>query len=244
VISFYFDASCIETAPTSTARMIAERWIAQDGICPICGKPMQAVSRLGKQNAASLDHVYPRCRRQHRRGAPRPAGLGHHNRSPVGRTVAAHGRCNSRKGDRQPTGCEIIWLLAVNARLGLDRPTTRWTPPAKENPMALESKLPAVVRFGDVFPVCPWCRSPDVGDATFTLNALAYAHDADVLNRQNVVDRDGVAEEAALKADCPSFGKPFAVQLRTYISDGNELQFGRLWPIRTDADLKLLRGAS
>lgn len=52
--------------------------------------------------SVSTDHVYPKS-------------------SNVGlqpNTVAAHIRCNSLKGNRMPTGCELIWLEAVNARLG------------------------------------------------------------------------------------------------------------------------------
>lgn len=29
-----------------------------------------------------------------------------------------HKRCNGAKGDREPTGCELIWLEMVKARTG------------------------------------------------------------------------------------------------------------------------------
>lgn len=79
------------------------RWVAirqmlvreQDGLCAICGQPM----RQGDRN---IDHVWPR-------GAGGYHGLGN--------LVAAHFDCNNRKGHQLPTGCEIIQLVAVCARL-------------------------------------------------------------------------------------------------------------------------------
>jgi hypothetical protein len=50
----------------------------------------------------SVDHVWPRRFR---------FGL-------IGNQLIAHQLCNNRKGDREPTACEIIWLHAVNAQLG------------------------------------------------------------------------------------------------------------------------------
>jgi 5-methylcytosine-specific restriction endonuclease McrA len=70
----------------------------QGGICPLCGGSLY----LG---GLSVDHVWPR------RGAGR--GMKYN-------LVAAHQRCNHRKGDRLPTGCELVWLTAVNARLGIE----------------------------------------------------------------------------------------------------------------------------
>lgn len=52
---------------------------------------------------ASIDHVYPRAH-----GGP----------DAIGNFVAMHYRCNQRKADRAPTGCELIWLAAVNAAIG------------------------------------------------------------------------------------------------------------------------------
>lgn len=52
----------------------------------------------------SVDHVIPRARGGH---------------DGAGNTVAAHIPCNVQKGDRSPTGCELLWLSAVNLRLGL-----------------------------------------------------------------------------------------------------------------------------
>jgi hypothetical protein len=35
-----------------------------------------------------------------------------------GNLLAAHRKCNGEKGDRDPTGCELIWLEVVNERSG------------------------------------------------------------------------------------------------------------------------------
>jgi 5-methylcytosine-specific restriction endonuclease McrA len=53
---------------------------------------------------ASLDHVIPKALN----GADR-----------LGNLVAAHRGCNHRKGSHPPTGCTLVWLLAVNNRLGV-----------------------------------------------------------------------------------------------------------------------------
>jgi 5-methylcytosine-specific restriction endonuclease McrA len=37
----------------------------------------------------------------------------------LGNVVLAHWACNNRKGDQRPTGCELIWLMLVNTRLGV-----------------------------------------------------------------------------------------------------------------------------
>lgn len=75
---------------------------AQDGLCALCGRPMGAANR-------SVDHVIPKA-------------LG--GRNCVGNLLIAHSPCNGAKGDRPPTGCEMVWLLAVNNRLNLE--PSRW----------------------------------------------------------------------------------------------------------------------
>jgi 5-methylcytosine-specific restriction endonuclease McrA len=72
-------------------------WDAQRGICGLCGKPMR-----GGQND-SLDHVIPHS-------------LGGHNGA--GNSLLCHSECNGRKSNDVPTGCEMVFLLAVNARIG------------------------------------------------------------------------------------------------------------------------------
>lgn len=72
----------------------------QGGLCAGCG----CKCRLSQ---ASLDHVIPMML----------GGL-----HALGNWLVMHPWCNRRKSGRMPTGCELIWLLAVNARLGV-RPT-------------------------------------------------------------------------------------------------------------------------
>lgn len=69
---------------------------AQGRLCGICGERMTC-------RQATIDHV-------------RPKGRGGPDR--FGNIVAAHAVCNERKSGRKPHGCELIWLDAVNARLG------------------------------------------------------------------------------------------------------------------------------
>lgn len=71
---------------------------AQEGICAFCGKPMGHDA-----SCHSLDHVIP-------------VALGGDNG--VGNYVLCHSECNRRKANDVPTGCEMVWLLAVNARIG------------------------------------------------------------------------------------------------------------------------------
>lgn len=73
-------------------------YVAQDGVCALCGQPM-----TGRPFQFSLDHVVPRSKG----GA-----------DGFGNLVLCHGECNGRKTNDDPTGCEMIWLIAVNARLG------------------------------------------------------------------------------------------------------------------------------
>jgi 5-methylcytosine-specific restriction endonuclease McrA len=78
-------------------------WVAQDGRCGLCGEKMPALTTRNKGHRWTVDHVWPRR-------------YGFFN---LGSTVLAHGPCNTRKGDRDPTGCELVMLAAANARLNL-----------------------------------------------------------------------------------------------------------------------------
>lgn len=69
----------------------------QGKICPICGEHMEG------QSVTTIDHVIPKSR-----GGP----------DRLGNFLCTHKPCNARKADRMPTGCELVWLLAVNNRLG------------------------------------------------------------------------------------------------------------------------------
>lgn len=72
---------------------------AQGGLCAICG------TSLPKEfHRVSFDHVIPRA-------------LG--GVDAIGNFVVTHGECNGDKSNDIPTGCEMIWLLMVNAKLGV-----------------------------------------------------------------------------------------------------------------------------
>lgn len=78
------------------SRLRKELCAAQSNLCAICGDPMEPT-------ATTIDHVWPRGKR----GYCGP-----------GNFVGAHKWCNHAKGNSYPHGCEIIWLVVVNARLG------------------------------------------------------------------------------------------------------------------------------
>lgn len=75
----------------------------QDDLCPICGIALLAGGPL------SIDHVLPKS-------------LGGADR--LGNFLLVHQACNNLKGNRLPTGCECVWLLAVNCQLGTE--PQRW----------------------------------------------------------------------------------------------------------------------
>jgi hypothetical protein len=93
-------------------------WHASDSLCSCCAKPVPAIGMEASKGArATVEHVFPRS----------PGGKAmakirvfydlfpgmFKNR----RTAIAHSKCNNRKGNRAPTGCEVVFLMAVNARL-------------------------------------------------------------------------------------------------------------------------------
>jgi len=65
--------------------------------CSICG------GQIKSHRGANFDHVWP-------------LSLGGYDGP--GNVAMAHRPCNLKKGNRLPTGCEIIWLCAINARGG------------------------------------------------------------------------------------------------------------------------------
>lgn len=79
----------------------------QGGICAICGGLM--VYGDGHGQEPTVDHVLSR----------KMGGM-----DALGNLVAAHRVCNMEKDADLPTGCELIWLLAVNNRLGVE--PVRW----------------------------------------------------------------------------------------------------------------------
>lgn len=88
---------------------------AQGWLCSICGRPILRNARFGGNRGLTVDHVWPRAL-----GRPRMAHheAQRHHEIPPANTTAAHGECNRAKGHRPPRGCELVWLSAVNARLG------------------------------------------------------------------------------------------------------------------------------
>lgn len=74
---------------------------AQSGICAHCAMPLNKRARSPKN---TFDHVYPFSRKKRHEG----------------NLLLVHRRCNEEKADNDPTGCQIIWLQAVNRYLQLD----------------------------------------------------------------------------------------------------------------------------
>lgn len=99
------DREIIAESPIRLARLVA----AQDNICAGCGKPMLKVYGSKQDDRPTIDHAIPRARG---------------GRDVMGNIIAMHLACNNVKADDMPTGCELIWLLAVNCRLGVE--PQRW----------------------------------------------------------------------------------------------------------------------
>lgn len=80
---------------------------AQEGRCITCFRGISLLDSKGRVRhmnspaRPSFDHVH--C---HARGGRRAGNL-----------LVAHKKCNQKKSDRPPTGCELVWLEVVNARL-------------------------------------------------------------------------------------------------------------------------------
>lgn len=78
---------------------------AQNGRCAICGRRMTGFGarRTDRDDrAATVDHVIPLIK-----GGP----------DRIGNMLAVHRSCNTKKSGRWPTGCELIWLMVVNAKM-------------------------------------------------------------------------------------------------------------------------------
>jgi 5-methylcytosine-specific restriction endonuclease McrA len=89
--------------PAKEPRLIERIAEIQLYLCILCGREMDFLAHSNADDAPSFDHVLPKIR-----------GGGN-----VGNRLAAHRRCNTEKSDNLPNGCELIWLAAVNARLGV-----------------------------------------------------------------------------------------------------------------------------
>jgi hypothetical protein len=85
------------------AQRQALRW-AQRSICAACCAHLPSVRRLTRHHPdyPTFDHVVPRSKGG---GCTLDNGL------------LKHRRCNQAKGDRPPSGCDLIWLAAVAAQL-------------------------------------------------------------------------------------------------------------------------------
>lgn len=101
---------------------------AQNGFCASCGKGMllyqSGVYFDNTQVIASIDHLKAR----------RVGGV-----DSIENMVAMHRGCNSAKGHRQPTGCELIFLSVVHAKLEIV-------------PLAQVQDGPGKATLGDVWP--------------------------------------------------------------------------------------------
>jgi 5-methylcytosine-specific restriction endonuclease McrA len=72
---------------------------AQNNLCALCFEPMDPDTSTGPRRA-TLEHVFP---------------LGRGGQDAT--SVAAHARCNQRKGHRKPTGCELLALDWVRTKV-------------------------------------------------------------------------------------------------------------------------------
>ncbi|WP_371809606.1 HNH endonuclease [Croceicoccus sp. YJ47] len=83
----------------------ALRW-AQGSLCAGCGEHVPSSSRLKRYDPSypTFDHVTTRST-----GGGRTLGNG----------LLKHQRCNQKRANRAPTGCDLIWLEFVTARLSM-----------------------------------------------------------------------------------------------------------------------------
>lgn len=93
--------------------------LAGNGRCCCCAREFTGRSATGAANGdPTVEHVIPQNpqskdlarMRDLRRLIMFPGVV-------QGVKAAAHASCNRRKGNRAPTGCELVFLMAVNARL-------------------------------------------------------------------------------------------------------------------------------
>lgn len=80
-------------------------WEAQGKCCAVCGDRMVPAHMRHPARGWSIEHVYPRSR---------------YFLFSDGNQLVSHLDCNQRKADRDPTACEVMLLIAVNAKLGLE----------------------------------------------------------------------------------------------------------------------------
>lgn len=85
--------------------------LAQGGLCAGCADPLPGEGKRSPRSPLypTFDHVVPRSR-----GGRRNLDNG----------LLKHKRCNEAKGDAPPTGCDLVWLGAVRARMRQNEPVT------------------------------------------------------------------------------------------------------------------------
>lgn len=80
-------------------------WEAQGKCCAVCGERMVPKTIRHPTHGWTIEHVYPRSR---------------YFLYSEGNQLVSHYECNQWKADRDPTGCEVVLLHAVNAQLSLE----------------------------------------------------------------------------------------------------------------------------
>ena len=92
-------------------------WLFHQGSrCYLCGGEMNPRFNYGP-HAPSVDHVSP----------TRTGQKARFDKNNLGNHAFACVECNCDKGDREPTRCEVLYLFALNRRIGLPETTTaRW----------------------------------------------------------------------------------------------------------------------
>ena len=99
------------------------RW-AQGSVCAGCGKHLPSARRTKKHHPdyPTFDHVIPLSR-------------GGKNRLTNG--LLKHRICNAARGNRSASGCDLIWLAFVQARLSVRPKSVKnmpgWQPPSRRS---------------------------------------------------------------------------------------------------------------
>ncbi|WP_420822459.1 HNH endonuclease [Sphingomonas crocodyli] len=86
-------------------RQLVKIYAAQGGICAGCGMSVPDIDdqRRSHPDAPTFDHVTSRAQ-----------GGTYHTLN----GVMKHRRCNEDRGDRQPTGCDLIWQALIEVKFG------------------------------------------------------------------------------------------------------------------------------
>lgn len=96
-------------------------FMAQGGVCAICG---QQLPQRDNYRLCTIDHVWPKSMITAKNKTQGNAALVHH-------------ACNGQKGNRRPTGCEILFLFATNRALGMaEIATAQWDGPVAPEKIA------------------------------------------------------------------------------------------------------------